>query len=165
MTAQNRTTLKGYFNTGDAPTESQFADLVDSFPTIAEHDTKVSTANVKTINGASVLGSGDLVVGGPFAIVTEATTARTLALTDAQKYIRCTSSSSTLVTVPPQASVAWAADTEIMIERAGAGALTIAAGAGVTLRSPRTLVADSRYSVVTLKRVALNEWVVAGGTV
>ena len=30
MPAQNRTTLKGYFNTGDRPTEAQFADLIDS---------------------------------------------------------------------------------------------------------------------------------------
>lgn len=31
MTAQSKTVLKGYFNTGDAPTEAQFIDLVDSF--------------------------------------------------------------------------------------------------------------------------------------
>ena len=32
MTAQSKTTLKGYFNTGDIPTEAQFANLIDSFP-------------------------------------------------------------------------------------------------------------------------------------
>src|SRR6056297_736193 len=31
MAQQNRTTLKGYFNTGDTPSEAQFADLIDSF--------------------------------------------------------------------------------------------------------------------------------------
>lgn len=31
MTAQNRATLKSYFETGDKPTQSQFADLIDSF--------------------------------------------------------------------------------------------------------------------------------------
>jgi lysophospholipase L1-like esterase len=31
MTAQNRTTLKAYFNTADIPTEAQFANLIDSF--------------------------------------------------------------------------------------------------------------------------------------
>jgi hypothetical protein len=30
MTIQNKATLKGYFNTGDRPTEAQFADLVDT---------------------------------------------------------------------------------------------------------------------------------------
>lgn len=32
MTQQTRTVLKSYFNTGDTPTESQFADLIDSSP-------------------------------------------------------------------------------------------------------------------------------------
>jgi hypothetical protein len=31
MTAQNKATNKGYFNTGDVPTEAQFADLIDSY--------------------------------------------------------------------------------------------------------------------------------------
>ena len=40
MTAQNRTVLKAWFENGDTPTEEQFGDLIDSFPTIAEHDLK-----------------------------------------------------------------------------------------------------------------------------
>lgn len=32
MSEQSRTTLKGYFETGDTPTESQFANLLDSVP-------------------------------------------------------------------------------------------------------------------------------------
>lgn len=35
MTAQNRTVLKGYFETGDRPTQVQFANLIDSFPLIS----------------------------------------------------------------------------------------------------------------------------------
>lgn len=31
MAVQTKTVLKSYFNTGDKPTESQFADLIDSF--------------------------------------------------------------------------------------------------------------------------------------
>ena len=30
MAVQDATTLKSYFNTGDVPTESQFADLIDT---------------------------------------------------------------------------------------------------------------------------------------
>jgi len=36
MTAQNRTVLKSYFETNDIPVESEFADLIDSFPLLAE---------------------------------------------------------------------------------------------------------------------------------
>jgi hypothetical protein len=32
MTAQTKTVLKGYFNTGDTPTEAQFTNLIDSIP-------------------------------------------------------------------------------------------------------------------------------------
>lgn len=39
MAIQNDTTLKGYFNAGDVPTESQFADLIDSKPNISEIET------------------------------------------------------------------------------------------------------------------------------
>ncbi len=31
MTAQNKTTIKSYFETGDRPTQGQFADLIDSY--------------------------------------------------------------------------------------------------------------------------------------
>lgn len=55
MTAQNRTTLKGYFNTGDTPTESNFADLIDSFPTGAADGADVTSATnvASSIHGAS----------------------------------------------------------------------------------------------------------------
>ena len=36
MSQETRTTLKGYFNTGDVPTETQFANLIDSVPNIAD---------------------------------------------------------------------------------------------------------------------------------
>lgn len=48
MTAQSRATLKGYLNSGDQPTESQFADLVDSFVIISE-----ITGTTGTTGGAS----------------------------------------------------------------------------------------------------------------
>lgn len=39
MTAQNRTTLKTYFNTGDVPSESQFANLIDGAGNTVEANT------------------------------------------------------------------------------------------------------------------------------
>ncbi len=60
----NRTTLKTYFETGDKPTETQFADLIDSLSltteTDAKQDTLISGTNIKTINSESLLGSGDI---------------------------------------------------------------------------------------------------------
>lgn len=36
MTQRSRSTLKGYFNTGDVPTETNFSDMIDSFALAAE---------------------------------------------------------------------------------------------------------------------------------
>lgn len=102
----------------------------------------------------------------PAALVTDATTARMLGLADAGKYLRFTVAAAVAVTIPPQASVAWSADIEIHLRRAGAGALTLTPGAGVTLNAPSggTLVMNDRMSV-TLKRVAADIWDVIGQTV
>lgn len=105
--------------------------------------------------------------GSSFAsVITEATTARTLALTDGAAYVRHTNASASTVTIPPQSSVAWLADTEIHIRRAAAGNLTLTPGSGVTLNAPSggTLVMTGNMSV-TLKRVASDEWDVIGQTV
>ena len=102
----------------------------------------------------------------PAAVVTEPTTSRSLGLTDAGKYIRHTNASASTVTVPPQDSVAWAADTETHHRCAGAGNLTLTAGAGVTLTAPSggTLALSSGMTV-TIKRVAEDAWDVIGQTV
>lgn len=105
--------------------------------------------------------------GTTFApVITESTTARTLALTDAAAYIRHTNASASTVTVAPQSSVTWVADTEIHIRRAAAGNLTLTPGSGVTLNAPSggTLVMTNAMSV-TLKRVASDVWDVIGQTV
>lgn len=102
----------------------------------------------------------------PAAVVTDTTTARTLGLTDAGKYLRFTNTSAKAVTVPPQSSVTWLADTEVHIRNAAASNLTLTAGSGVTL-SPAylgTLIVPPG-GAVTLKRVASDVWDVIGQTV
>jgi hypothetical protein len=100
-----------------------------------------------------------------FAVVTDATTARTLGLTDAQKYLRFTNAGAVAVTVPLQATVAWAADTEIILFQSGTGPITVAGAVGVTINTPETLVSGKRYATMTLKRVASNEWDLSGNLV
>jgi len=39
MAKQNRTTLKGYFETGDTPSQAQYADLIDSKVNLSESNT------------------------------------------------------------------------------------------------------------------------------
>jgi hypothetical protein len=98
----------------------------------------------------------------PWSTVKSEANSFILALTDASKWIRTTSGSSMNVTVPPQTDIAWADNTEIHIEQAGAGQVTIVAGSGVTVNTPETLVFAKQYAVATLKRVALNTWTLVG---
>jgi hypothetical protein len=118
----------------------------------------------RLISALGSAGSADEIsngVGG-FPTVTTSATSRTLSKSDSGKYLRFTSGSSVSVNLPPQSDVRWDADVEIVIEQAGAGQVTIVAGSGVTIRTSSTLKTNAQYSAISLKRVALNEWVCGG---
>jgi hypothetical protein len=89
-------------------------------------------------------------------------TSLTLALGHAGDYIRTTAATAVTITVPPQASVAWIDDTEILLEQAGAGQVTFTTGAGVVINSSETLKTQKQYSVVALKRASSNVWTLFG---
>ncbi len=67
MAAQDRTTLYSYFNTGDKPTETQFANLIDSYvsltdPSIAAATITVNVPAVGDGSGAKILKRGNAVI-------------------------------------------------------------------------------------------------------
>jgi hypothetical protein len=108
--------------------------------------------------------SGAAVATGGMPIITDATTTRTLALADNGSYIRCTSGSATTVTVPPNSSVAFPTGAEVTVMAAGAGTVTLAEGAGVTINSLDDLLdLSGRYAAAVLKKVGTNEWDLIGG--
>ena len=132
-----------------------------------KQDTLVSGTTLKTVNGSSLLGSGNIAVtAAPAPVITDATTARTAALAEAGSYIRWTNTAAKAYTVPPQATVAWAADTELHGRNCAAGNLTLTPGAGVTLNAPYlgTLVVPPG-GAYTLKRGAADVWDVIATTV
>ncbi len=97
-----------------------------------------------------------------FDLVTETTTSRTLAISDAGAYIRCDNASPVSITINSDASVGWNDNCEIMFEQTGAGQITIVAGSGVTINSSETLKSLTQYSVMGIKRVAANTWTLFG---
>lgn len=112
-----------------------------------------------------LVGTGTVTVEGTgAAIVSVTSTSYTLQLTDANRFINAANASPITITIPQQSSVAWEDNTQIEFVQGGAGAVTIAAGAGVTLRRNSSLAAASagQWAVFGLKRIALNEWVVFG---
>ncbi len=127
----------------------------------------VSGTNIKSVNGATLLGAGDLAVSAaPIPVITETTTARVGALGDASSLVVCNNASASTYTVQPFATVPWPDATEIYVYRDAVGNLTLTAGAGVTIKAPSggTLVLTDAMGV-TLKYVSLNRWLVIGQTV
>jgi len=105
---------------------------------------------------------GDAGWNDPFpGIVTDATTARTLALSDLSKYIRMTSGSANVVTVPANSTVAFPVGAEVHVRQASTGQTTIAAAGGVTINGNLTFAAQ--HDTKTLKKVATDVWDSIGG--
>lgn len=77
--------------------------------------------------------------------------------------VEMNAASGTVVTVPPYLTVPFPVGTVIDILRYGAGAVTVQAGSGVTLRSRSSLTGvANRYGSVSLRKIALNEWLLTG---
>lgn len=87
---------------------------------------------------------------------TETGTTYTFTLANATQLVAATNASAKTFTVPPQASVAWEADTVIRVVNYGAGALTINGGAGVTVTNTATTVAQ--YASAAVIRTGSNAW-------
>ena len=95
-------------------------------------------------------------------INSQAGTTYTLVAADLGKVVQTTSASAVTVTVPPNSSVAFAVGTVVEVARMGTGSVTIAQGAGVTIRTPLTLALRAQYSTATLRKIAADEWIIAG---
>ena len=162
MAEQGRTTLKGYFETGDTPTQAQFEDLIDSVPNTS--DSGVSNTEFAYLNGVTSaiqtqidgkltnvvedttpqLGgnldvNGNDIIGNPAidgrrAIIVEADTNRTLSLEDAGDFIIATNADEpTTIAIPTNESVEFTTGTEVDFIQKTAQELTIEAVSGVTL--------------------------------
>lgn len=90
-------------------------------------------------------------------------TAYTFVLADASTLVESNNAVAVTVTVPPNSSVAYPVGTTLAIRQYGAGQVTIAPGAGVTIRSRgASLKLAGQYSEATLTQRATDEWVLSG---
>ena len=83
-------------------------------------------------------------------------------LSERDSMIEVNSSSSVTVTVPPNSSVAYPVGTSIDLLRVGSGAVTIAAGSGVTLNYTPGNKLRAQWSSATLFKRATDTWVLVG---
>lgn len=87
-------------------------------------------------------------------------TTYTLVAGDQNKLVQISNASSITLTIPPNSSVAFPTNTTIYWQQYGAGLITVAPGAGVTIRSPNGLTSNSQYSVRAMIKIGTNEWVI-----
>jgi hypothetical protein len=162
MAEQGRATLKGYFETGDTPTQAQFEDLIDSVPNTSDsgvsntefgyldgvtsaiqtqidgkltnvvEDTTPQLGGNLDVNGNDI--TGNPAIDGRRAIIVEAEPSRTLSLEDAGDFIIATNvDDPTTITIPIDESVEFTMGTEIDFIQKTEQELIIQADGGVTL--------------------------------
>jgi hypothetical protein len=77
--------------------------------------------------------------------------------------VRFTNASAVTFTIPPNSSVAFPVGSFIEIVQSGAGAVSVAAGSGVTINSRSAdLTLAGQYAVAFVKKVATDTWIMNG---
>ena len=140
--------------------QKQISDLITTVN--GKQATLVSATNIKTINGESVLGSGDLIVGGSstLGIVTVATTTYTLLLADVGKKILFTSATAVTVTIPTNVVAAIPIGSKTLFQQVGNGVLSfVTTGLTVVTASPLYTV---KGQTVEWIKDAINTWSIEG---
>lgn len=90
----------------------------------------------------------------------QAGTTYTTVLGDAGQVVEAAAAGASTFTIPPNSSVAYPVGSVINFYAAGLGGLTIAAGAGVTIRNNTTAL--TQYQEVSVRKRATDEWVRIG---
>lgn len=91
-------------------------------------------------------------------------TAYTLVISDAGKRVAMSNAASNVVTVPPNSAVPFPVNTMLFVSQDGAGATSIAAGAGVTVNSADGLKVGGQYKMASLIKTAADTWMAIGTT-
>jgi hypothetical protein len=129
-------------------------------PTMADTTLIQDGQTAGSITAADIRQINDSITG--LYTTQQSGTTYTLTLADRGTQVESTSASATTFTVPPNSSVGFVINTVISFRQYGAGQLTIAAGAGVILRTASSLTVRARYGSGSLQQRAIDEWVVSG---
>lgn len=92
------------------------------------------------------------------AVNAQTGTSYTLVLADAAKWLELSNAAAITLTVPPNSAVAFPIGTVIQGMQTGAGQVTIAQGAGVTVNASPGLKVAAQYGSFGLIKVATDTW-------
>lgn len=107
------------------------------------------------------LGVEDGGTGGT-GTVRDATTNTTLALADCGDMVKLNSGSAITATVPLNSSVPFTIGCQVNLLQYGAGAASVVATSGVTIRKSSTLNFVGQWSRVILTKIGTDEWLADG---
>lgn len=118
---------------------------------------------VQVDDGGKIIGllGPDLNVGG-LPILDDKTASFTLNASHANQLLPINSGSAVTITVPSDATDNIKPETTFAFYRKGAGTLTLAAAAGVTINTPSSLSARAQHSVISLMKMGQNTWLASG---
>jgi hypothetical protein len=156
-------TTASFTTAKDTAISTNTANIASNDTDIATNVTNIATnvTNIATNATAIALNTAALSGYSPIAIIADATTARSLSLTDIGAYIRLTNASSCTITIPANATVDWAGETvppTIYVRVAAAGIPTLS-NAGVTINDPLGVIAAlAEGSNFELQWVASDVW-------
>lgn len=112
----------------------------------------VASITSGTINGVVIGNTAPGAIQGYMPTNYQTGTTYTPVLLDSGQRISLTNSSPITLTAPPASSVAFPAESEIILRQGGTGAVTITPGAGVTINSYNALTnLAGRYAYASLK--------------
>jgi hypothetical protein len=97
----------------------------------------------------------------PF-VRTLSATSYSLVQTDEPQLLQFTASTAVTFTIPPNSTVPWPVGATCDFYQDGAGKVTVAPGAGVTIRATPALSLRAQYSAATIIKVATDVWVLTG---
>jgi hypothetical protein len=100
----------------------------------------------------------------PVAPLAQTGATYTFVAADRYRLVLGSNATAITMTVPPNSGVAYPLGSALQVAQQGAGQITLAPGAGVTLRQAHGLKTSALYAVVTLIKVATDEWYVTGDT-
>lgn len=139
-------------------------DVVGGNLILTKHDGSI-------INAGSVVGPQGIqgetgpagLNGGPLPIVINSKTASyALILTDKYKLIEVSNGGATTITVPTNATQAFAIGDTVSIMQTGVGQVTVVGASGVTVTASPGLKLGGQWAIATLLKRGTDSWVLMG---
>lgn len=147
---------------GDGTFKGAFYKATFGVGGATQHEWLYNNVTNLTLDATNVTSTKPVVA--PAGVNAQTGTTYTLVAGDASYIVTMTNASANTLTIPTNASVAFATGTVINVVQGGAGVTTIAGDTGVTVNgvSAGSGAISAQYSAVSLLKTATNTWIMSG---